>query len=121
VSKLAVIVTSSPLNNLTVTAINIIEHALAQGIDVVGVFFYQDGVINANSNIQIPSDEFQTLAAWQALQHKHKLALHLCITAGEKRGLVCEGNDINIDPTFCVSGLGELVELTTQADRVIQL
>ncbi|PCI62768.1 MAG: sulfurtransferase complex subunit TusD [Gammaproteobacteria bacterium] len=120
-SKLAVIVTSSPLNNLTVTAINIILHALEQGVEVVGVFFYQDGVLNANTSIQIPIDEFQTLAAWQELHHKHDLALHLCITAGEKRGLVCEGSDLNIDQAFCVSGLGELVELTAKADRVVQL
>lgn len=119
--KLAVIVTSSPLNNLTVTAINIITSALQQGINVVGVFFYQDGVINANKNIQIPSDEFQVLNAWQNLHKNYNVPLHLCITAGEKRALVYEQDTNNIDEAFCVSGLGELIELSFKADKVLQL
>ena len=119
--KLAVVITSSPLSNLTITAINLVQQALTEGIEVIGVFFYQDGVLNASSNMQIPSDEFQTLTAWQKLHQEHDLALHLCITAAEKRGLVCEGSDINISPAFQISGLGELVELTSQADRVVQL
>lgn len=119
--NLAVIVTSSPSDNLTVTAIEIITAALSQDINVIGVFFYQNGVINANKNIQIPSDEFQTLQAWRLLHQQTNIPLHLCITAGEKRGLVCEGENINIDEVFTVSGLGELVELTTKADRVVQL
>jgi tRNA 2-thiouridine synthesizing protein D len=121
VSKLAVIVTSSPLDNLTITAIEVITSALTQGIEVIGVFFYQDGVLNASKDIQIPNDEFQSLLAWQALHQKYNLALHLCITAGEKRGLVAEDNTSNISEAFCVSGLGELVELTDKADRVLQL
>jgi len=121
VSKLAIIITTPPLNNLTTTAIDIVHSAIVQGIEIVGVFFYQDGVLNANKNIQIPSDEFQILHAWQQLKQQHNIALHLCITAAEKRGLVCEGEQLTVDDAFCISGLGELVELTNSADRVIQL
>jgi tRNA 2-thiouridine synthesizing protein D len=121
VSKFAFIITSSPLDNLTVTAIDIITHTLIQGIEIVGVFFYQDGVLNASKNIQIPSDEFQTLQAWRELHQQYNLALHLCITAAEKRGLVCEGDNLSVDDVFSISGLGELVELTSKAQRVIQL
>jgi len=121
VPTLAVIVTSSPIENLTVTAIKLITGALSHGISVIGVFFYQDGVINASKDIQIPSDEFQTLRAWRTLHQQYQVPLHLCITAGEKRGLVCEGENTNIDEAFTISGLGELVELTSKADRVVQL
>jgi len=121
VQKLAVIVTSSPLSNLTITAINVVADALSNGINVIGVFFYQNGVLNASKDIQIPSDEFQILQAWHNLHIQHNVALHLCITAGEKRGLVCESENNNIDDAFTVSGLGELVELTSKADRVLQL
>ncbi len=121
-TKLAVIVTSSPLDNLTVTAINIITAALTQGVDVIGVFFYQNGVINANKNIEIPTDEFQCLNAWRQLHQHYNLPLHLCVTAGEKRGLLVADTDTeNIDPAFTISGLGELVELANQADRILQL
>ena len=52
----------------------------------------------------------------------------MCISAAEKRGLSDElladnslHTNSNIDSAFTVSGLGELVELTSQADRVVQL
>ncbi|RHW77118.1 sulfurtransferase complex subunit TusD [Colwellia sp. RSH04] len=125
-NKLAVIITSPPSSNLSVTAIEYVEAALAMQIDIVGVFFYQDGVMHANSYVDIPSDEYQANAKWLTLKNKFKLPLHLCATAASKRGL-CIDETIkpdsqlsNIDNAFAVSGLGELVELTNYADRVVQ-
>jgi tRNA 2-thiouridine synthesizing protein D len=119
--SIAFMVTSPPFSNLTATAIQMIEAALSQNIPVIGVFFYQDGVLNANKNIEIASDEYQALEQWQRLQTRYKLPLHLCFTAAEKRGLVDEGELNNIDKAFIISGLGELVELSSKADRVVQL
>jgi tRNA 2-thiouridine synthesizing protein D len=120
VKKLAVLVTTSPYSNLSVTALDYIETALKSNIELVGVFFYQDGVMHASKNIQIASDEFQAIQHWQRLHHTYNLPLHLCITAAEKRGISDEHND-SIHAIFTVSGLGELVELTTKADRMVQL
>lgn len=117
--KLAVVVTTPPFSNLTATAITYIEAAIEAGITVVGVFFYQDGVMHANQQAQIASDEFQCLQQWQLLHQKFQLPLHLCITAAEKRGLSDEQPN-NIHPNFTVSGLGELVELVNKADRLVQ-
>jgi len=119
VNKLAVLVTTSPYNNLSVTALDYIEAALKSGVKLVGVFFYQDGVMHANKNNQIASDEFQAIQHWQRLKQSYKLPLHLCITAAEKRGMSDENLD-NIHSIFTVSGLGELVELSSMADRVVQ-
>ena len=119
-NKLAVIITTPPYSNLSVTAIDYIETALKAGVELVGVFFYQDGVLHANANIQIASDEFQALSHWQQLHQEYKLPLHLCITAAEKRGISDEKNTKNIHSIFTVSGLGELVELSTSADRMVQ-
>lgn len=117
--NLAVVITTPPYSNLSVTALDYIETALKSGVELVGVFFYQDGVIHANQQVQIASDEFQCLTHWQALQQTYKLPLHLCITAAEKRG-VSDENPNNIHPIFTVSGLGELVELVNKADRLVQ-
>ena len=117
--KLAVVVTTPPYSNLSVTALDYVETALKSGIELVGVFFYQDGVIHANQQAQIASDEFQCITHWQALQQTYKLPLYLCITAAEKRGLSDEQPN-NIHPNFTVSGLGELVELVNKADRLVQ-
>lgn len=119
--KLAVVVTTPPYSNLTRTALAYIEAAIANGLDVIGVFFYQDGVINANQGVAVPNDEFGAIDGWRALNAKHQIPLHLCVSSGEKRGLSDEMPGYNIEPCFTVSGLGELVELSSNADRVVQL
>ncbi|MBA6342613.1 sulfurtransferase complex subunit TusD [Colwellia sp. MB02u-10] len=123
-NRLALVVTTPPNSNLTTTAINLVKAAIDSGVSIIGVFFYQDGVLNAAKYLSIPSDEFQTLAQWQQLNSEYKVPLYLCITAAEKRGLSDELNNhesSNIDSAFTVSGLGELVELTSKAERVVQL
>jgi len=123
-NRLALVVTTPPNSNLTTTAINLVKAALDSGVSIIGVFFYQDGVLNAAKYLSIPSDEFQTLAQWQQLNSEYNVPLYLCITAAEKRGLSDELNNhesSNIDSAFTVSGLGELVELTSNAERVVQL
>lgn len=102
-----------------------------QDVDVLGVFFYQDGVANANTQLQTAGDEFNAQKQWQQLHQNQNLALHLCITAAEKRGLTdntaftSNFSEIaainNIAPIFTVSGLAELASLMAQADRTIQL
>ncbi len=120
-NKLAVVITTPPYSNLTITALNYIEAALLCDVELIGVFFYQDGVLNANSKVHIASDEFQTIKRWQTLHEKYNLPLHLCITAAEKRGMSDENDTDNlIHHAFTISGLGELVELSTSADRLVQ-
>jgi tRNA 2-thiouridine synthesizing protein D len=121
VKKIAFVVTTPPHSPLTVSSFQLIKAAVnAQDISVIGVFFYQDGVINANTQIAISSDEWQALAHWRQLKQEYNVSLHLCITAAERRGLI-EQSSSNIDGSFTVSGLVELVDLTQQADRVVQL
>jgi tRNA 2-thiouridine synthesizing protein D len=122
-NTLALVVTTPPNSNLTTSAINLVHTAINNNIKLVGVFFYQDGVLNAAKHLSIPSDEFQTLKQWQQLNSDFDIPLYLCISAAEKRGLSDELTDdkSNIDAAFTVSGLGELVELTSKADRVVQL
>tara|TARA_R110000744_G_scaffold107699_1_gene204219 strand:+ start:83 stop:439 length:357 start_codon:yes stop_codon:yes gene_type:complete len=118
------VITTQPNSNLTTTAIDLVHAAVKSGVSVIGVFFYQDGVLNAAKHLSIPSDEYQTLKQWQQINKDYSVPLYLCITAAEKRGLIDEVNHIelsNIDPAFTVSGLGELVELTSKAERVVQL
>ena len=85
------------------------------------MFFYQDGVMHANKDISISSDEYQAIDHWKQLHKTYKLPLHICITAAEKRGIACDTIDNEqINEAFTVSGLGELVELTTKASRLVQ-
>ena len=124
---MAVVITTLPSDNETTTAIHFIKAAIANNICVVGVFFYQQGVLNAAKQLTLANDEFQPKRHWQDLATQHNITLCMCSTAAEKYGLLPEAyqgtpEEFNlIDPNFIVSGLGELVELTNKADRVIQL
>ncbi|MGL1957468.1 MAG: sulfurtransferase complex subunit TusD [Colwellia sp.] len=124
-NKLAVVITTSPNNNLTITALSYVESALLAGVEVIGVFFYQEGVMHANNAINIASDEFQAIKQWSRLHKAYNLPLHVCITAAEKRGIIGddninEANTETINDIFTLSGLGELVELSTNSTRMVQ-
>lgn len=128
-ASIAFVITSSPSNNFTLTALNLIQNAL-DNYKVVGVFFYQKGVLNASRLLTAPSDEYPLMEQWKVLALKNKVPLYLCATAAEKYGLLDDlsiQNNVdieipsNIAPYFTVAGLGELVTLSLAADRVIQL
>lgn len=128
-TSLAVIVSTQPIDSKTNTAIEFVTAAAQQdNIELLGVFFYQDGVLNASTTLSIPTDEFQAINRWKAFNQQYNVPLYLCITAAEKRGMTDELSDTNnstqpsnIDEAFTVAGLGELVELTTKTERLIQL
>lgn len=120
--QIALVVTTPPHNNFTATAIDMAKSIISMPeTQLVGVFFYQDGVLNAQKDLSMPSDELQAVKAWQSIKLNYDVPLHLCVTAGEKRGLTDDDSRLNILDEFTISGLGELVELTTKADKVIQL
>lgn len=123
-SSFALVVTTSVIDNKTNTALAFAKELVQQGHSINGIFFYQDGVLNANKYVQAPSDEINLLTAWVDFNKQTSTPLHLCITAGERRGLTDnedEGFNHNIHPAFTISGLGELVVLTSTADKVVQL
>ncbi|GLX80409.1 hypothetical protein tinsulaeT_37490 [Thalassotalea insulae] len=119
--SLAVIITTAPNNHLTETAFQFISQSVDQGMNVIGVFFYQVGVLNASEHLVIPSDESPLLPRWQELSQTTNIPLYLCSTAAEKHGLLSESNLELSHQAFTMAGLGELVELHSKADRVVQL
>ncbi len=120
--SLAVVITTAPNNHLTETAYQLISQAVTQGINVIGVFFYQAGVLNASEHLAIPSDEYPLLARWNTLSQQHQVPLYLCSTAAEKHGLLTDQENAKLlSEAFTIAGLGELVELHASADHVVQL
>lgn len=120
-NTLAVVITTPPYSPLTVSAVSYVEAALESGIELIGVFFYQDGAMHANDQINIASDEYQAIQHWQRLHKRYEIPLHVCATAAEKRGIsLHESTDEVVNESFIVSGLGELVELASKASRLVQ-
>lgn len=123
-SSYALIITTSPTDNKTSTSLEYAKALLSSGHSITGVFFYQHGVLNANAYVQTPSDELNLLNDWTGFATETSTPLHLCVSAGERRGLT-DSNDApfchNIAKPFVISGLGELVVLTNSADKTVQL
>lgn len=101
--------------------------ALAEGHELASIFFYREGVYNANQLTAPASDEFDLVRAWQTLNQEHGVELHICVAAALRRGVTdeAEANRLglassNLQPGFSLSGLGALAEATLTCDRVVQ-
>lgn len=100
--------------------------ALAAGHEVIRVFFYFDGIYHAMRYALPPADETQITARWSELTAQHGIDLVVCISAAQRRGLLSveeaqrqQKMDNDLAPGFRISGLGQWVEATLQADRFI--
>lgn len=98
------------------TAIDFAKVAIKNGKQIKAFFLYQDAVLNALPNLDIPSDELNGQQLLVDFQKEHDIPLLLCVTAAEKRGIslnhVAEG--------FTIAGLAEFAELTSHTDKVVQ-
>ncbi|WP_347254011.1 sulfurtransferase complex subunit TusD [Leminorella grimontii] len=100
---------------------------IKKGHRLESVFFYQEGVHNANRLVSPASDEFDLVRAWRALSLQHGVALNVCVAAALRRGVMDEQEAErqsqtadNLQPGFTLSGLGELAQAMLTADRIIQ-
>jgi tRNA 2-thiouridine synthesizing protein D len=125
--KFTIQVNSSPYqSNAGHTAYQFINAVLAQGHEVFRVFFYYDGVYHAFKYATPPDDEPQFTAQWTELAKRYQVDLVVCISAAQRRGLLCSDEaerqgkkDNDLAEGFRISGLGQLVEATREADRFI--
>jgi tRNA 2-thiouridine synthesizing protein D len=120
-------INSSPYHaNSGQSAYQFIVTALTQGHTVFRVFFYHDGIYHALRHTTPPDDEPHTTKLWSELAQQHGLDLVVCISAAQRRGLLCTDEaqrqgklDNDLADGFRISGLGQLLEATLEADRFI--
>jgi len=89
--------------------------AIAKGHKVARVFFYNDGVYNANKLSEPQTDDRNLVALWAELGTENDIDLVVCIAAALRRGI----KDENLKDGFRISGLGQLVEAGIQNDRLV--
>ncbi|CAJ0992383.1 sulfurtransferase complex subunit TusD [Pantoea sp. Nvir] len=104
----------------------------ARGLFIVGhhlqsVFFYRDGVLNANAMTIPACDETDIVRSWQTLHQEQGVSLNICIAAAMRRGItdVHEADRLglvggNLQPGFELSSLGALAEAVLYCDRLVQ-
>lgn len=80
------------------------------------IFFYADGVYNANRYTDPANDEFDLIKAWQNLAKQYSLKLTVCVAAAQRRGISVD----NLAEHFELTGLGELSAAVASSDRVVQ-
>ena len=100
--------------------------ALEKGHEIYRVFFYNDGVNNGTRLTVPPQDERNIQNNWSELAREHDLDLVVCVAAAQRRGILDESEakrhskDVdNIAPGFRISGLGQLIEIGIECDRLV--
>ena len=125
--KFGIVVNEGPYTHeASDTAYQFTKAALEKGHEVLRVFFYHDGVNNGTRLTSPPQDDRHITNRWSELAEQHGLDLVVCIAAAQRRGIVDpdeakrQGKDANnIASGFRISGLGQLIEVGIQADRLM--
>lgn len=126
--KYAIQINASPNNsNSGYSAYQFIQAALNSGHEVFRVFFYQEGIYHAFKYATPPDDELQMSKMWTELARQYDIDLVVCISAAQRRGLLCDDEayrqgkqDQDVADGFRISGLGQLLEAMLLADRFIE-
>lgn len=126
--KYAIQVNASPYTSQTAyAAYRFVVAALAAGHQIVRIFFYRDGIYQALRHALPPDDELNLGRDWSALAGEHDLDLVVCISAAQRRGLLCDdearrqglADGLFLADGFRIAGLGQWLEASLQADRCI--
>ncbi len=114
--KFGILINEGPFTHqASDSAYRFVVAALAKGHEIYRVFFYNDGVFNANKLSEPQTDDRNLVALWSKLAEEHGLDLVVCIAAALRRGV----KDEILQDGFRISGLGQLVEAGIQADRLV--
>ncbi len=107
-------------------ALRFAQAALAGGHEIVRLFFYQEGVHSASSNVVFAQDELDMAREWREWVHAQQLDAVVCIAAALRRGVLNAEEAqrysrpaANLDAPWALSGLGQLHEATQLADRLV--
>jgi tRNA 2-thiouridine synthesizing protein D len=125
--KFVLQINSSPWqSNAGRIAYQFISTALAEGHQVLQVFFYHDGIFHALRYATPPDDEMPLMLAWQALAEHHAVDLVVCVSAAQRRGLLATDEarrqgkqDDDLAAGFRIGGLSQFIAATLAADRVM--
>ncbi len=125
--KFAIVVQGAPYSHqASLSALHFARAVLATGHEIYRVFFYNDGIYNANDLIVSPQDETDIRVEWLSLVEKYDIELITCVASSLRRGLLNETEadryakrGANLNTAFEISGLGQLIDAGLTADRTV--
>ena len=108
------------------SALQFATHAVSTGHTIADVFFYREGVSQANDLAVTLADEFNAVEAWVDFAREHGSKLVVCVSAAERRGILNQEQQMefgktsaNLHPSFQVEGLGAMHDASLRADRTV--
>ena len=103
------------------TIVNSTDHQLD------GVFFYEEATLIASLLSMPPRDEYNIRDEWQALAKEFDVPLYVCIAAAVRRGVINETEatryelgSANLADGYQLEGLGTLVSLSNESDKIVR-
>ena len=125
--KFSIVVYSPPYSTeAALTAFNFCRALLDQGHELCRLFFFGDGVHNANRLAVVAQDESNLQQQWHQLIIEYDLDSVVCVSSAIKRGLLnasesrrYELDAISLNDSSDIAGLGQLIDATMKSERVI--
>lgn len=125
--KFSIVVYAAPYSSEAAsTAFNFTKTLLDQGHDIYRLFFFGDGVHNANKLAVVAQDEVNLQQQWDKLITSHQLDSIVCVTSAIKRGIVdtAESRRHGLEAASMydsseIAGLGQLIDATINSDRIV--
>lgn len=109
----SLLLTTSPLASQDFgSALQFAGAALTAGYQVDQVFLYQDAVLAAAADIDLPADEPNLSQQLADFCRQQQIPLLYCVTAAEKRGIV------TVNTGFIAAGLAEFAMRLTDSKLV---
>ncbi len=123
----SIVVHSAPYSSeAAATAYRFADAVLKSGHTVYRVFFFGDGVQNANRLTVVAQDELNLQTQWDELIRKHELDSVVCVSSAIKRGILnqseasrYEFDVVSLSEHSQIAGLGQLVDAVIMSDKVI--
>jgi len=125
--KFAILILGAPYSSQApFSALEFCRAAVANNHEIHRVFLYRDAVQLSTRLATPPQDELDIYGDWVAFSKEHNIEIITCIAAAARRGVIDESeakrhnrDAYNINNSFQLSGLGQLVEANLIADRLI--
>ena len=126
--KFSLLITSSPFETtLHESALRFAKAALADGHTIQRIFFYKDAVLAANAMTTPPQGQTSAFQDWQDFSKQTGVTLHACIANSLRRGIVdsteaerYQLTGSNLGSAFSLVGLGEMTEVMSDSDKLVQ-
>ena len=108
------------------TAYQFATEAVSQGHEIYRVFFYGDGVLNANSLSVAAQDESNLSEAWDEFLKNNVIDSVACVSSALARGVLDFDEStrhkmvgVSLRKSTQTAGLGQLVDAALHSERLV--